>query len=127
LILKRKEKNGTVSIFNYDIYYQRNPIKKFEYTLDDLSHPVYSRIRQKYYNSKWHKLDTFIYDNKLCKVTKIAIVYDTGFVLRLDYTYTLNNKIYKAYRYIENLNSIKFLRLLKFSDIKIVTFKSMSI
>lgn len=121
MILKKKYKDGTTFTFNYDLYNSINrPKRKYEYTLDDLSHPMYARIREAYYASPWHNINVFKYKNFICKNKGITFVFDTGFVLRLNYEYTDNGKVINKYKYIQNINSVKYLKLLKLKDITIL-------
>lgn len=122
MILVRRYKDNSTFKFNYDLYAElRTEKRKTEYTVDDLQYPFYKNIIEAYYKSPWHKIKKFKYNDKVCTCIGISIVYDTGFVLRLNYQYTSNkNKIIKRYVYIQNINSAKFLRLLKFKDIQVI-------
>lgn len=119
--LIKRYKDNSCFIFNYDLYNQVKDTIKTEYSVDDLSHKIYDKIRQAYYRSPWHKVQKFKYEDHICIVDKIVFVFDSGYVLKLKYHYydDNDNKICR-YRYIENINSVKYLRLLRFKDITIL-------
>jgi hypothetical protein len=124
MILRKTYKDKSVFQLNYDLYNQINhPKRKQEYTLEDLSHPMYRRICAAYHKSPWHKIHKFKYRNNLCTCTGITFVYDSGFVLRLNYQYSHNGECVNYYRYIENINSVKYLQLLKLKDIEVVEYQ----
>jgi hypothetical protein len=127
MILRKTYKDKSVFQLNYDLYNQINhPKHKQEYTLDDLKHPMYNRIREAYYQSPWHKIRKFKYKNNLCTCTGITFVYDSGFVLRLNYQYVNDDKCINYYRYIKNINSLKYLKLLKLKDIEVVEYQEIT-
>jgi hypothetical protein len=120
MIMKRY-KDGSMFKMDHDLYNKiNNGRRRKEYTLENLKHPIYKHMRDEYFKSPWHKIHKFKYDGKQCTNTGISFVYDTGFVLRLNYTYYANDKKVCRYRYIQNINSVKFLRLLKVKDITII-------
>lgn len=121
---KKRYKDDSYYYFDYDLYNEINNSKrKREYTLDDLNYPMYKRIRDLYFKSPWHRISKFRYKDHDCKATGITFVYDTGFVLRLNYEFIHNGVLHQKYRYIHNLNSQKFLKLLKLNDIKVLEYQ----
>lgn len=114
--------DGSYYRFNHDLYRQRcDPRVKQEYAIDEFTHKIHKKIRDAYDNSPWLKIKKFKYKDRIYNVENITVVYDSGYVLRLNYVHKNNQgKIIKYYRYIQNINSIKYLKLLKFKNIIIL-------
>lgn len=121
-ILEKHYKDGSYYRFDYGQYRKRNdPRVKKEYAIDNFQHPLYQFIQNAYQNTPWQNIKTFMYQNKRCTVKNITVVYDSGYVLRLNFAQEQNNgKIINTYKYIQNINSVKYLKLLKLSNIKII-------
>lgn len=88
-----------------------------EYTVQDLQHKMFERVVAKYNSSPWLNIKKFSMGNNICTVKGLVFVYDGGgYVLKLKYETNGN----EYYRYVENINSLKYLKLLKLKDIKVL-------
>ena len=115
-------KDGTYIMFNYDLYAKIKENKPREYDISYFSHKIYKPLREIYFKSPWHKIKSFVYNNKVCIVQHLSIIWDSGFVIKLTYQYEHNSQLKQSYRYIHNVNSNKYLRLLKLSQISKITY-----
>lgn len=115
-IIRRTGLNGS-SYFNITLYNELGS-KKWEYELADI--PLVNKtVREAYENSPWRKVQVFKKDKSICTVQNIRIVYDGGgYVLKLNYLE--NGK--PTYRYIQNVNSLKYLKLLKLKDVRVLEY-----
>lgn len=115
-IIRRTELSGS-SYFNITLYNELGN-KKWEYELADI--PRFNKpVREAYENSPWHKVQVFKKDKSVCTVQNIRIVYDGGgYVLKLNYL--KNGK--PTYKYIQNVNSLKYLKLLKLKDVQVLEY-----
>lgn len=111
------DKNGSTSMFNVSHYarIKKNP-SNFEYTIDYFNHKMFDNIVKRYHESPWLNVKKFKYKTHLCEVTSLTFVYDCGYVLKLNY----KSNGQKYYRYVDNINSLKYLKLLKLKDIEVI-------
>jgi hypothetical protein len=102
--------------WNVSAYTRHNPSKR-EYTIDEIPvHKITEKVRDAYYTSPWHMINNFKYKGRICTVKKLIIVYDAGYVIKLIY----NNGCRDVHTYVKNVNSLKYLSLLKLKDIEII-------
>lgn len=119
--LERRFDDGSYYMFDYDHYHKLDENKrKDEYNIEEFTHPIYKQLRTIYYSSPWRKIKKFKYKDNICTVINIRIVYDSGYVIKLNYKYTKQGENVETYKYIHKVNGYKYLRLLKLTDIDIV-------
>lgn len=116
-VLLERRTHEDYSAFNITLYKELGTAK-WEYTVEEI--PSFNKtVRDAYYKCPWHKVKVFKYRNKECIVENIRIVFDGGgYVLKLNFTVDGNSE----YKYITNINSLKYLKLLKFKDVDIVEY-----
>jgi hypothetical protein len=120
--LERRFNDGSYYMFDFDKYHQayENTIKD-EYTIDEFTHPIYKNLKTIYFTSPWRKIRKFKYKNNICTVINRRIVYDNGYVIKLNYKYTnAKGNTIKTHKYIHKVNGYKFLKLLKLTDVEII-------
>lgn len=124
MIFKKKSLNGDFRMLDlnqYNLAHQRQN----EYRPEDLKLKIYDRIRKVYYSSPWHNIEEFIYKDKICSIDDIVLVFDVGYVMKINYHYsTKNSEVKYEYKYIHNINSLKYLKLLTFSKVEITKYKN---
>lgn len=104
--------------WNVSAYARHNPSKR-EYTIDEIPvHKITEKVRGAYYASPWCRIKSFKYRGKLCVVKQVSIVYDAGYVIKVIY----NNGYKNFHTYVQNINSMKYLTLLKLKDIEIIQY-----
>lgn len=118
------KKHNSCTYFNYSLYHQHyGKQHKLEYDVSEFTHPIYAKIVDTYNQSPWHRIKQFKLKNnpQIYTVDNIKIVWDGGYVLKLNYSYFDNkHKQILKYKYIKNINSLKYLRLLHLREIDIV-------
>ena len=124
--LKKIHKNGDKVLvkttpagyetWNVSAYARHNSDKR-EYEIDEIPiHKITEKVRRAYYGSPWRTISNFKYKGSICTVKKLVIVYDAGYVIKLIY----NDGLRDVHTYVKNVNSLKYLSLLKLKDIEII-------